>query len=87
MNECFFIGNIIEIGKFKFILNPKIKYKSKIQIKVKLFDGNLVDAVAYDETADYILRNNFYNTTVFIQGKVRNEENKLNIKIYYIKKL
>ena len=87
MNECFFIGNVIEIGKFKFILNQKIKHKSKIQIKVKLFDGNLVDAVAYDETADYIFRNDFNKTTVFIQGKIRNEANKLNIKIDYIKKL
>ena len=43
MNKCFFIGNIIEISKFKFIL--KGEHKSKITIKIKLLDEEEIIAV------------------------------------------
>lgn len=87
MNECFFIGNVIEIGKFKFIVNSKIKYKSKITMKIKLLDGNIINGIAYNEVADYILRNNFLKSTVFIQGILRNKTKELQINIYNITKV
>lgn len=86
MNECFFIGNVIEVGKFKFIINPEIQYKSEIITKIKLLDGNIIKVVAYDEVADYILRNNLMNSTVFIRGKLRNKSKELQINISHIKK-
>lgn len=85
MNECFFIGTIIEKEKFKFILNEK--HKSKIEMKIKLIDGNIVKIVAYDEKADYIFRNNFTDDMVFIQGKIKNKNKQLIIIIKYIEKI
>ena len=87
MNECFFIGEVIEVGKFKFILNSKIKHKSEIILKVKLFDGNSINAIAYDEKADYILRNDFLTSIVFIQGRLEDRPKEIQINILYIEKM
>ena len=43
MNKCFFIGDIIEVSKFKFIL--KGEHKSKITIKIRLLDEQEVITV------------------------------------------
>lgn len=66
MNVCFFIGEVLEIGKFKFIVNPKIHFKSEITMKIKLIDGNIISVIAYNEVADYILRNNFFKSKVMV---------------------
>lgn len=70
MNIGFFIGKILEIEKFKFIINSKDGRKSRIVINVELLDGNIIKAIAYDETADYILRNNYFEKEVFIKGRL-----------------
>ena len=45
-----------------------------------------LNAVAYDEVADYILRNNFKNDTVYIQGRVQSNLEGVLVNIKYIKK-
>ncbi len=87
MNVCFFIGEVLEIGKFKFIVNPKIHFKSEITMKIKLIDGNIISVIAYNEVADYILRNNFFKSKVFMQGNLRSSTKKIYINIYHIVKV
>lgn len=86
MNKCFFIGYVIEVGRFRFILNSETKYKSEIIIKIKLLDGNIINAVGYDDIADYILRNNFLTKTVLVQGRLKCESKEIQIVINYIEK-
>ena len=86
MNKCFFIGKIIKNNGFKFILNKK--NKSKIEMKIKLADENILKIIAYDEKADFIFRNNFnLNDIVFVQGKLRKKDKELVIIINYIEKV
>lgn len=84
MNISFFIGNVVNIEDFKFILNSK-KHKSKIALNLKLLDKNIIKIVAYDETADYVLRNVCLGNTIFIQGKLRQELAETIVIIRYIK--
>ena len=86
MNKFLCMGTIIEIGKFKFILKSEIKYKSEIKIKIKLFDGNMINAVAYDKVADYILRNKLLNVTAILEGVLTCEAKGIYMNIYYIEK-
>jgi len=81
MNEVFLIGKIIEQSNFRFILNNK--HKSEICMKIKTLDGNIINLIAYDKSADYIVRNNFLNKMVFMQGKINSVLKKVNI--YFIK--
>ncbi len=85
MNECFFIGEIIETNGFKFILNKS--HKSKIEMKLKLIDKNILSVIAYDEKADYIFRNNFSGDKVCIQGRLKEENKQLIIIVKYIEKI
>lgn len=71
MNKCFLIGDLIKIEKFKFIINEKIKYKSQISMKLKTLDKNIIELIAYDEVADYILRNKFEKNLIFISGEIQ----------------
>ena len=87
MNKCFFMGNVVEVQKFKFILNKNKKHKSEITLKVKLLDGNYINAIAYDEVADYVLRNNFSNNMVCIQGSLEQNAKVVHAVIKYIEKL
>lgn len=85
MNIGFFIGKILEIEKFKFIINSKDGRKSRIVIKVELLDGNIIKAIAYDETADYILRNDYFEKEVFIKGRLECVLKEMQVVIHYIK--
>ena len=85
MNRCFVIGKIIEKGNFKFILNKKIKHKSRIEVKIKLQRGNIVQAVAFDSIADYVLRKKLKN--VFIYGSLRNIDKQLKVEIIEIREI
>ena len=85
MNEVFIIGKVIETSPFKFIIYKKQKNKdtkpkkifekhqSVIEMKIELAKGGILKAIAYDEKADYVLRNNFQGKVVFINGKARPE--------------
>ncbi|MBR2745013.1 MAG: hypothetical protein IKE01_06970 [Clostridia bacterium] len=86
MNKCFFIGQVIEVQKFKFILNKNIKHKSEIGLKIKLLDKNCIRAVAYDGVADYVLRNIFCNSMVCVQGRMEQNKKILQVVIKYIEK-
>ena len=85
MNIGFFIGKILEIEKFKFIINSKDRRKSRIVINVELLDGNIIKAIAYDETADYILRNDYFEKEVFIKGRLECILKEMQVVIHYIK--
>lgn len=85
MNIGFFIGKILEIEKFKFIINSKDRRKSRIVINVELLDGNIIKAIAYDETADYILRNDYFEKEVFIKGRLECVLKEMQVVIHYIK--
>ena len=87
MNKCFLIGKIIEIEKFKFIISKKSTNKSQIVLKIKLIDGTIVNTIAYDEVADYILRNNFSLNKVYIQGRIENSSNNMQVNKKKKKKL
>lgn len=84
MNISFFIGNVVNIENFKFILNSK-KHKSKIALNLKLLDKNTIKVVAYDETADYVLRNVSVGNTIFVQGKLRQELAEIIVIIKFIR--
>lgn len=77
MNKCFLIGKIIEKGKFKFILNKKVKHKSQIQFKIELSNGSIIDVLAYDRTADYILRKKI--DWILIYGRLEQTENGIHV--------
>lgn len=56
-NRGYFLRQVVCIDDFKFML--KSKYKSRISLKIKTSKDNVFTAIAYDEKADYILRNDF----------------------------
>ena len=56
MNIGFFIGKILEIEKFKFIINSKDRRKSRIVINVELLDGNVENVIAYNKKAEECYR-------------------------------
>ena len=87
MNECFFIGKIIKIGKFKFICSSKTKHMSEIKIKLKLLDGTIINVIGYDAVADYILRNVHNENIVFINGRVICKLKEIYIKMCHIEKI
>lgn len=84
MNISFFIGKVINIENFKFILNSK-EHRSKIVLNLKLLDKNKIRVVAYDETADYVLRNILIGNIVFIQGILKQELAEIIVVIKFIK--
>ncbi len=69
MNYGFFLGEVIDIDKFKFIYGKNLRYKSMIEIKVKLIDKQEVIFRGYDEIADKIARSKL--KFVFIYGYIR----------------
>lgn len=71
MNEGYFLGEIIDVGKFKFIYEGSLIHKSVICLKMKLIDGQIIDLRGYDEVADLILRNKF--RFVYISGRIKTE--------------
>lgn len=79
MNKCFFIGKIIEKNEFKFILNKKMKHKSQIKCKMELSNNSVIDVIAYDRTADYILRKDI--NLVLIHGVLEQLENGIQVEI------
>lgn len=85
MNIGFFIGDVINESNFKFIINQKEKHKSKLELEIKLLDGNIITAIGYDEKADYLLRKDFLEKRVFVQGKLINDKKKTKIVINFIK--
>ena len=89
MNKCFFIGDIVKNEGFKFIIGKRLKHRSKIILHIKLKNQSIFKAIAYDKTADYILRKDMDCGLVFIIGKLRyNKKTKqVNILIEYIQKL
>ena len=54
---------------------------------IKLIDANEVQIVAYDEKADYMLRNIFEGDVILIQGKLKSENNILIIEVKYVEKI
>lgn len=79
MNIVFFMGKEIEEGTFKFILNKKVKHKSQYTFKFQLPDESIIDMVAYDEIADYIVQNKPMN--MIIQGNLKSEKEKIQVEI------
>lgn len=79
MNKCFIIGKIIEKDNFRFILNKKIRHKSQIQCKVMLSNNSIIDVIAYDITADHILRKRL--DFVLIYGRLEQIENRIQVEI------
>ena len=85
MNEYFGIGKVIRKENFKFVLNKN--HKSRIAMTIKLIDANEVQIVAYDEKADYMIRNIFEGDVILIQGKLKSENNILIIEVKYVEKI
>ena len=79
MNKCFFIGKMIEKNEFKFILNKKMKHKSQIKCKVELSNNSVIDVIAYDRTADYILRKDI--NFVLINGILEQLDNGIQVEV------
>lgn len=71
MNEGYFMGKVIEVGKFKFIYGKDLSHKSVIVLKIELFDNQIIQVRGYDEIADKILRSEF--EFVCIRGILRTE--------------
>lgn len=68
MNLCFVIGKIINDIDFKFILSGK--HKSIVLLKLKLINGSIIEARAYDEVADCCYRLLKKNEIVLIEGRL-----------------
>lgn len=71
MNLGYFIGEVIYVGKFKFVYGEDLTHKSVICLKIKLLDGEIINLRGYDEIADKILRNDF--KFVYICGRLRTD--------------
>lgn len=69
MNEGYFLGQVIDIGKFKFIYGKDLRHKAMIEITVKLVDKEILIFRGYDDIADDILKNKF--KFVYILGQLR----------------
>lgn len=72
MNEIFVIGKIISEVKYKFILEKH--NNAKAVISLELLDRTKLEVIAYNEIADYVLRNLDKNELVFINGKIYEKE-------------
>ena len=72
MNEVFIIGKVIGEVKYKFILEKH--NNAKAVISVELLDKTKLEVIAYNEIADYVLRNLDENKLVFINGKIYGKE-------------
>ncbi len=68
MNKGYFLGEVINTGRFKFIYGNDLSHKSMIEIEVKFPDEQTALFRGYD-IADYILKNEF--KFVYIVGKLR----------------
>lgn len=85
MNECFFIGKIIEDIEFKFINKKrKTQNNSIVLFKLKTLDKNMLRVKAYDEIADFCYSKLEKNDLVFIVGKLETDGV---IKIKFIEKV
>lgn len=72
MNEIFLIGKIIENVKYKFMVE---KHKdAKAIINLELLDKTKIEIIAYNEQADYALRNLKVNNTIFVYAKLLNNK-------------
>lgn len=59
MNECFFLGKIVDIYNFKFIYNKTFKYKCIVKFKLELLNTEYIEILAFDELIDKVLINKF----------------------------
>lgn len=71
MNEGYFIGKVIETGKFKFVYGTDLSHKSVITLKIQLLDKQIIQIRGYDEVADKILRNEY--KFICVRGMLRTE--------------
>src|SRR5574344_2101253 len=85
MNYCYVIARIISDIDYKFMIEKK-KY-AKGEMQIELTKKSIIKAVAYNLTADYVLRNLKQAMEIPIQGKVHNNEieiKSIEINIKYI---
>ena len=68
MNEIFLIGKIINGVEYKFMVEKNKTAKSIL--KIELLDKTKVEAIAYNEIADFCFRNLNIQDTVIIYAKI-----------------
>ena len=85
MNLVFIKGKIIEKIEFKFIYSKNKTKNTPISIaqsKVELDNKSIIDAIGYNEKADWMYRNLTINEVIYIEGKlINNKEDYTNLKI------
>ena len=82
MNLIYIMGKIISEIKFEFIINNK--NKSIAIFEVELLNKSIIRIKAYNENADYCLRNLEKYNNIIIEGKLNSN---LEIILKNIKKL
>lgn len=68
MNFCFISGKIINDVNIKFILEGK--HNSIVILKLKLLDDSVIEAVAYNEVADYCYRYLKKDDLILVEGRL-----------------
>ena len=72
MNYCYVIARIISDIDYKFMMEKK-KY-AKAVMQIELTNKSIIKAVAYNLTADYVLRNLNQGMEIAIEGELHNNE-------------
>lgn len=71
MNYCFILGKIINDVDIEFILESK--HYSIVLLKLILLNGSVIEALAYNEVADYCYRYFKRNDLILIKGKINSK--------------
>ena len=69
MNECFFIGKIINDIDFKFIVNSK-KYYSISIFQIELNNKSIMTVKGYNEIADFCYKSLIKNNYIALYGEL-----------------
>lgn len=85
MNRCFIMGKIITEPEFKFFYMDK--RTSISYFWMRLIDKTVIKVFGYDEQADYIYRNIEQGQNAIIEGKIRIENNNIEIEMDRIEKI
>lgn len=79
MNICFFTGEKINEGTFKFIISKNIKHKSQYTFKLKVDNETVIDVICYDNVADYMVKQEF--KYIVIIGSIETIDEKIYINL------
>ncbi len=80
MNICFFMGKVISDIDYKFILNGK--NDAIAFFTIKLLNNSIINAIAYNQKADYCYRTVKIGSDVIIEGNLNSKLNVIITSIY-----